>query len=53
MKLEDQKVITAKEVKELEREAKEKEYVDGQHANMINGVWHRSNCGCPEDIAMG
>ncbi|KAJ3551105.1 hypothetical protein NM688_g4928 [Phlebia brevispora] len=39
--------------KELEREAKEKEFVDGQHANMIDGVWHCSNCGCPESIAIG
>lgn len=46
-------VLSAKRVKELEREAKEKEYVDGQHANMINGVWHCSNCGCPENIAIG
>ncbi|KAI0039220.1 SNF5-domain-containing protein [Auriscalpium vulgare] len=47
------KVISAKRAKELEREAKEKEFADGQHANMINGVWHCSNCGCPEDIAIG
>lgn len=47
------RVITAKRAKELEREAKEKEFADGQHANMIDGVWHCSNCGCPEDIAIG
>ncbi|KAI0317974.1 hypothetical protein OF83DRAFT_1163659 [Amylostereum chailletii] len=47
------RTISAKRAKELEREAKEKEFVDGQHANMINGVWHCSNCGCPEDIAIG
>ncbi|KAI0058365.1 SNF5-domain-containing protein, partial [Artomyces pyxidatus] len=47
------KTISAKRAKELEREAKEKEFADGQHANMINGVWHCSNCGCPEDIAIG
>ncbi|KAG1802080.1 uncharacterized protein HD556DRAFT_796902 [Suillus plorans] len=35
----------AKKAKELEREAKEKEFVDGQHANMINGAWHCSNKG--------
>ena len=46
-------VLTAKRAKELEREAKEKEYADGQHANMIDGVWHCSNCGCPESIAIG
>ncbi|TFY50844.1 hypothetical protein EVG20_g11296, partial [Dentipellis fragilis] len=47
------RVISAKRAKELEREAKEKGFADGQHANMINGVWHCSNCGCPEDIAIG
>lgn len=47
------KVISAKRAKELEREAKEKEYVDGQHPNFIDGVWHCSNCGCPESIAIG
>ncbi|KAJ7337371.1 hypothetical protein DFH08DRAFT_705548 [Mycena albidolilacea] len=26
---------------------------DGQRRNMINGVWHCSNCGCPESIAVG
>ncbi|KAG7095868.1 hypothetical protein E1B28_006560 [Marasmius oreades] len=46
-------VITAKRAKELEREAKEKEFADGQHANFIDGVWHCSNCGCPESIAVG
>ena len=46
-------VLTAKRAKELEREAKEKEYADGQHANYIDGVWHCSNCGCPETIAIG
>jgi SWI/SNF-related matrix-associated actin-dependent regulator of chromatin subfamily B protein 1 len=47
------RVLTAKQVKELEKEAKEKEYADSQHANFINGVWHCSNCGCPENIAIG
>jgi SWI/SNF-related matrix-associated actin-dependent regulator of chromatin subfamily B protein 1 len=47
------KALSAKRVKELEREAKEKEYADGQHANFIDGVWHCSNCGCPESIAIG
>ena len=42
-----------KKAKELEREAKEKEFVDGQHPNVINGVWHCSNCGCPESVAIG
>jgi hypothetical protein len=37
----------------MEREAKEKEFLDGQHENMINGVWHCSNCGIPESIAIG
>lgn len=43
----------AKLAKEREREAKEKEFADGQHANMIDGVWHCSNCGCPDEIAIG
>ncbi|RDB23387.1 SWI/SNF chromatin-remodeling complex subunit snf5 [Hypsizygus marmoreus] len=47
------RVITAKRAKELEREAKEKEFADGQHPNMIDGVWHCSNCGCPDSIAIG
>ncbi|KAJ7647665.1 hypothetical protein FB45DRAFT_734019 [Roridomyces roridus] len=45
--------VSAKRAKELEREAKEKEFAEGQHANMIDGVWHCSNCGCPESIAVG
>ncbi|KAJ6463898.1 hypothetical protein C8R45DRAFT_1024536 [Mycena sanguinolenta] len=32
---------------------KGKELVDGQRRNMINGVWHCSNCGCPESVAVG
>ncbi|KAH0831177.1 hypothetical protein J3R83DRAFT_13754 [Lanmaoa asiatica] len=48
----DTKAI-AKKAREIEREAKEKEFADGQHANVINGVWHCSNCGCPESIAIG
>ncbi|KII91710.1 hypothetical protein PLICRDRAFT_51839 [Plicaturopsis crispa FD-325 SS-3] len=48
-----QRVITARRAKELEREAKEKEYAEGQHANMIDGVWHCSNCGAPESVAVG
>jgi SWI/SNF-related matrix-associated actin-dependent regulator of chromatin subfamily B protein 1 len=40
-------------VKELERESKEKEFVDGHYPNYIDGVWHCSNCGCPENIAIG
>ncbi|KAI0701931.1 hypothetical protein BC835DRAFT_1501194 [Cytidiella melzeri] len=45
--------LSAKRAKELEREAKEREYVDGQHPNSIDGVWHCSNCGCPDNIAIG
>jgi len=45
--------LSAKRAKELEREAKEREYVDGQHPNYIDGIWHCSNCGCPENIAIG
>ncbi|KIJ63657.1 hypothetical protein HYDPIDRAFT_29449 [Hydnomerulius pinastri MD-312] len=48
----DSKAV-AKKAREIEREAKEKEFADGQHANVINGVWHCSNCGCPESIAIG
>ena len=47
------KILTARRVKELEREAKEKEFVDEQHPNYIDGFWHCSNCGCPESIAIG
>lgn len=47
------KYVPKKSAKELEREAKEKEFVDGQHPNYINGIWHCSNCGCPESIAVG
>ncbi|KAG6334158.1 hypothetical protein ID866_4924 [Astraeus odoratus] len=43
----------AKKAREAEREAKEKELADGQHANVIDGVWHCSNCGCPDSIAIG
>lgn len=50
---EDRKGLTVKRLRELEREAKEKEYAEGQHQNMIDGVWHCSNCGCPESIAVG
>ncbi|KAF8452521.1 hypothetical protein L210DRAFT_3617819 [Boletus edulis BED1] len=48
----DPKAI-AKKARESEREAKEREFADGQHANVIHGVWHCSNCGCPESIAIG
>jgi len=27
--------------------------VDGQRANVIDGLWHCSNCGCPETVAVG
>ena len=46
-------VLTAKRTKEREREAKEREYADGQHANMIDGVWHCSNCDGLESIVIG
>lgn len=45
--------LTAKQLRDLEKEAKEKEYAEGQHENIIDGVWHCSNCGCPETIAIG
>jgi SWI/SNF-related matrix-associated actin-dependent regulator of chromatin subfamily B protein 1 len=35
------------------KEAKEKEYAEGQRENYINGEWHCSNCGCPDAIAVG
>lgn len=47
------RIMVARRPKETEREAKEKEFADGQHANFIDGVWHCSNCGCPEGIAIG
>lgn len=47
------KIMTARRQRELEKEAKEKEFADGQRANMIGGVWHCSNCGCPDSIAIG
>lgn len=47
------KFLSSKRAKELEREAKAQEFVDGQHPNYIDGVWHCSNCGCPESIAVG
>jgi SWI/SNF-related matrix-associated actin-dependent regulator of chromatin subfamily B member 1 len=45
--------MTAKQLRDMEKEAKEKEYAEGQHENIIDGVWHCSNCGCPETIAVG
>ncbi|KAJ4489990.1 hypothetical protein J3R30DRAFT_3653479 [Lentinula aciculospora] len=45
--------LLARKSKDTEREAKEKEYAEGQHANYIEGIWHCSNCGCPETIAIG
>ncbi|KAJ7099593.1 hypothetical protein B0H15DRAFT_771273 [Mycena belliarum] len=47
------RAVTAKRAKAREREAKEREFADGQQQNMINGVWHCSNCGCPDSIAKG
>ena len=47
------KSITARRQRELDKEAKEKEFADGQHPNFIDGVWHCSNCGCPDSIAIG
>ena len=40
---------TAKEI----NDAKIKEYAEGLHPVMINGKWHCSVCGCPEEIAIG
>jgi SWI/SNF-related matrix-associated actin-dependent regulator of chromatin subfamily B member 1 len=47
------KIPSAKRQKEMEREEKEREYAKRQHPNNINGIWHCSNCGCPDDIAIG
>ncbi|KAH8103724.1 hypothetical protein DFH11DRAFT_1496405, partial [Phellopilus nigrolimitatus] len=46
-------MVSAQRRRELEKEAKEREYADGQCANMIDGIWHCSNCGCPDSIAIG
>lgn len=35
----------------LEKEGAES--TEGLHANMIDGTWHCSNCGCPESISVG
>ena len=40
---------TAKEV----ADAKIKEFAEGLHPCLINGKWHCSVCGCPEEIAIG
>lgn len=37
----------------VKRGRDDKVFADGQRRNMINGVWHCSNCGCPESIAVG
>ncbi|KAJ7507204.1 SNF5-domain-containing protein [Mycena galericulata] len=42
------KGVGSKRGKDFERET-----TDGQRRNLINGVWHCSNCGCPESIAVG
>lgn len=47
------RAFSAKKAREMEKEAREREYFDGQHPNWIDGVWHCSNCGCPESIAIG
>ncbi|KAJ7028706.1 hypothetical protein C8F04DRAFT_963603 [Mycena alexandri] len=37
----------------LKRGRDDRVFADGQRRNLINGVWHCSNCGCPESIAVG
>jgi SWI/SNF-related matrix-associated actin-dependent regulator of chromatin subfamily B member 1 len=32
---------------------RERELPEGLHPNMVDGVWHCSSCGCPEDLAIG
>ena len=36
-----------------EQEVAARKFVDSQHPNYIDGVWHCSNCGCPDSIAVG
>jgi SWI/SNF-related matrix-associated actin-dependent regulator of chromatin subfamily B protein 1 len=43
----------ARRARELERDAKEQEFKGSQHANYIDGVWHCTNCGCPDSLAVG
>ncbi|KIY49790.1 hypothetical protein FISHEDRAFT_40581 [Fistulina hepatica ATCC 64428] len=47
------RMLAAKRVRELEREAKERETLNSQHPTMINGEWHCANCGVPKDLATG
>ncbi|KAJ6469298.1 hypothetical protein C8R45DRAFT_428316 [Mycena sanguinolenta] len=44
--------VTPHQARELERAANEKKFAEGQHQNMIDGVWYCSNCGCPESLAI-
>lgn len=46
----DGKVKAGEKKKTLYRE---RELPEGLHPNMIDGVWHCSSCGCPEEIAIG
>ncbi|KAL1742089.1 SNF5-domain-containing protein [Schizophyllum fasciatum] len=39
--------------KEREKDAREKEYMSRQHPTDVDGKWHCSNCGRPEDLAGG
>lgn len=39
--------------REREKDAKEKEYMARQHPTDVDGVWHCSNCGRPDDLAGG
>lgn len=43
---------TARTAKEIS-DAKIKEYAEGLHPVMVDGKWHCSVCGCPDDIAIG
>ncbi|KAH8120300.1 hypothetical protein DFH11DRAFT_1739466 [Phellopilus nigrolimitatus] len=47
------RIVSARRRRELEKEAKEREYANGQRANVIDGIWHCSNCGCPDSLAVG
>ncbi|KAL1756979.1 SNF5-domain-containing protein [Schizophyllum commune] len=39
--------------REREKDAREKEYMSRQHPTDVDGKWHCSNCGRPEDLAGG
>jgi SWI/SNF-related matrix-associated actin-dependent regulator of chromatin subfamily B protein 1 len=44
---------SVRRAREAERDAKEQEFKESQHPNYIDGVWHCTNCGCPDNLAVG